>query len=216
MAGKFFFIDTTRCTACRGCQVACKQWNKNRADHTTQVGTYQNPLDLDGETFRLVRFAEHPRPGGGVAWYFFSDACRHCLEPWCKARADRFVPGAIVIEDSGAVVFTEKTRELEASAKVIKQACPWSIPNWSERKKQLTKCDMCHDRLAAGLEPACVAACPTGALNFGEEGEMKELAVTRQALARKKFGQAHVLDAGQVRALYLVTDELRRYMKSSA
>ena len=24
---KSFFIDTTLCTGCRGCQVACKQWN---------------------------------------------------------------------------------------------------------------------------------------------------------------------------------------------
>ena len=43
MPGKSFFIDTTRCTGCRGCQVACKQWNRNPGTKTSQRGTYQNP-----------------------------------------------------------------------------------------------------------------------------------------------------------------------------
>ena len=46
MADKSFFIDTTTCTACRGCQVACKQWNKNPATKTSQQGSHQNPADL--------------------------------------------------------------------------------------------------------------------------------------------------------------------------
>lgn len=71
MAGKFFFVDTTRCTACRGCQLACKQWNKLPADKTKQYGTYQNPPDLNGNTYRLVRFEEHPAKVNSMAWYFF-------------------------------------------------------------------------------------------------------------------------------------------------
>ena len=30
-----FLIDLTRCTGCRGCQVACKQWNQLEAEKTT-------------------------------------------------------------------------------------------------------------------------------------------------------------------------------------
>ncbi len=33
---KSFFIDTTLCTACRGCQVACKQWHDLPAEETDQ------------------------------------------------------------------------------------------------------------------------------------------------------------------------------------
>ena len=29
MAEKAILYDATRCTACRGCQAACKQWNGN-------------------------------------------------------------------------------------------------------------------------------------------------------------------------------------------
>ena len=51
MAGKTFFVDTTRCTACRGCQIACKNWNRNGASMTKNTGSHQNPPDLDGNTF---------------------------------------------------------------------------------------------------------------------------------------------------------------------
>lgn len=35
----------------------------------------------------------------------------------------------------------------------------------------MTKCDFCRDRIAAG-EPACVAACPSRALGYGELADM--------------------------------------------
>jgi Fe-S-cluster-containing dehydrogenase component len=34
-------IDTTLCTACRGCQVACKQWNEMPGLRTKQWGSYR-------------------------------------------------------------------------------------------------------------------------------------------------------------------------------
>ena len=43
---KGFFIDTTRCIACKGCQVACKQWNNLPADKTENQGNLQNPPDF--------------------------------------------------------------------------------------------------------------------------------------------------------------------------
>ena len=52
---KSFFIDTTVCTACRGCQVACKQWHNLPAERTTNQGSYQNPPDVSFDTYKLVR-----------------------------------------------------------------------------------------------------------------------------------------------------------------
>ena len=52
-------IDTTRCTACRGCQVACKQWNEMPGLRTRNFGSYQNPPDLQWNTWTLIRFQEH-------------------------------------------------------------------------------------------------------------------------------------------------------------
>ena len=212
MAGKFFLIDTTRCTACRGCQIACKAWNELPADKTKQYGSYQNPLDLNSHTYRLVRFAEYPSKKNSMVWYFFSDACRHCLAPACKKKADQIVKDAIIINNYGAVLYTEKTKDLERASKAVKQACPWSVPNWSKDQKKLVKCTMCHDRVDAGLLPACVKSCPTGALNFGEEADIKKLAKERLAEAKKKFGaKAHIEDEKDVRSLFLIVDDFVKY-----
>ena len=212
MAGKFFFIDTTRCIACRGCQIACKQYKKHSVTKTEQYGSYQNPPDLDGNTFRLVRFSEHSSKVNSMVWYFFPEACRHCLKPSCKKKADQIVKDAIIVNDFGAVLFTKKTKELEKSFKAIKQSCPWSIPTWSKKEKQLVKCNMCYDRVEAGLMPACAKACPSGALNFGDEAEMKKLANERLGAAKKKFdGKGEVLDLEDVRELYLIVDAQAKY-----
>lgn len=44
---KTFLVDTTRATACRGCQLACKEWHDLPANHTKQLGTHQNCLTLN-------------------------------------------------------------------------------------------------------------------------------------------------------------------------
>ena len=55
---KSFFIDTTLCMGCRGCQVACKQWHDLPAEETQNLGTYQNPQDLSFDTYKLVQMRE--------------------------------------------------------------------------------------------------------------------------------------------------------------
>lgn len=175
MAGKFFLIDTTKCTACRGCQVACKEWKKLPADTTKQTGTYQNPPDFDGNTYRLVRFAEYPSDKNYMVWYFFSDACRHCLEPPCKEEADNYLKGAIEIDaKTGGVVYTSKTKKIAKNFQAVRDTCPYDVPRMLP-SGQFTKCDMCVDRVSAGLLPACVKACPTGALMFGSKAEIAAL-----------------------------------------
>ena len=44
--GKSIMVDVSRCTGCRGCQIACKQWNELPATETRQTGSYQNPPDI--------------------------------------------------------------------------------------------------------------------------------------------------------------------------
>ena len=51
----------------------------------------------------------------------------------------------------------------------------------------MQKCDLCVDRVAAGLEPACVRVCPTGALHHGDPNKMG-LAVEREAARRLAGG----------------------------
>jgi formate dehydrogenase iron-sulfur subunit len=211
MAGGFFFVDTPRCTACRGCQVACKAWHKLPGVKTRQWGSPQNPKDLGPDTYRLVRFREYNQKDKAVRDYF-SDACRHCLDPPCKDAADQYVKGAVVIDRSGAVIHTEKTALLGENAEEVMVACPFNIPRKDPGTGILRKCNMCFDRLKAGLEPSCAKACPVGAINFGSEKSVMALAQSRLATAKRLYGHtAQLLNADEVRVIYLIADEAEKY-----
>jgi formate dehydrogenase iron-sulfur subunit len=201
ISGKSFFIDQTRCIACRGCQVACKQWKNQKIVVTTQRGTYQNPPDLDASTFKLVRFSE-VRVDGMLKWLFFPEQCRHCVDPPCKMAADMYDREAIVIDkDTGAVLYTERTKALDPWE--IRNACPYDIPRIHPETGALTKCNMCIDRVAGGLLPACVKTCPTGTMNFGDRDEMLALAEKRLAEVKKDRPQAQLVDVPHVRVIFL-------------
>ena len=86
--GKTILVDVSRCTGCRGCQVACKQWNELPATDTVQTGSYQNPPDMNGDTYKIVRFSEGRHENGKPYWNFFTDMCRHCVNPPCVLAAD--------------------------------------------------------------------------------------------------------------------------------
>lgn len=63
---------------------------------------------------------------------------------------------------------------------------------------------MCSDRVENGLTAACVKACPTGAMNFGDRAEIMDLDQKHLAMAKKKYPAATLLDPDDVRTIYLV------------
>ena len=208
MPGKSFFIDTTLCTACRGCQVACKQWHDLPAEETVNRGSFQNPADLSFMTYKLVRF-EEPVVGGKLKWLFFPDQCRHCVDPPCEMTADD--PKAIFRDQAtGAVIYTAATRHLDTQGVI--DSCPYNIPR-AAKDGTLAKCDMCLDRVENGLLPACVKVCPTGTMNFGDRDEIMELPKNRLTLAKKKYPGAQLLDADDVRVIFLVAEKPSLYHK---
>jgi formate dehydrogenase iron-sulfur subunit len=208
MPGKSFFIDTTLCMACRGCQVACKQWHYLPAEKTVNRGTYQNPADLSFVTYKLVRF-EEVVVGGKLKWLFFPDQCRHCLEPPCEMTADD--PKAIFSDSAtGAVLYTANTKNVDAQAVV--DSCPYNIPR-AAKDGTIAKCDMCIDRVENGLLPACVKTCPTGAMNFGNREEILAMARKRLAAVKKTDTKAKLLDPDDIRVIFLVTEDPKLYHK---
>ncbi len=207
---KSFLIDTTLCTACRGCQVACKQWHDLPAEKTINRGTYENPADLSFDTYKLVRMREEVI-NRKLNWLFFPEQCRHCIEAPCLETAGD--PGAIYRDDkTGAIIFTANTKRLNA-AEII-ESCPYNIPRKSP-DGTLAKCDMCIDRVENGLPPACVQTCPTGAMNFGDRSEMLTLAKKQLAVAKKKFPKAMLIDADDVNVIYLVGYKPKLYCKNA-
>ena len=204
---KAFLIDTTRCTACRGCQVACKEWKGFPSLNTKQTGTHQNPPDLTHVNLKLVRFSEH-MVDGKVAWYFFPDQCRHCLEAPCKQASS--VEGAILQDQAtGAVVYTEKT--VQEDFETIRGACPYDVPRQNPETKRIVKCDMCIDRVKANLLPMCVKTCAMGAMAFGERADMLKLAAEKLAVIKKTWPKAQLCNPDDVAVIYLVADDPKKY-----
>ena len=210
--GKSFFIDTTKCTACRGCQMACKQWNQRATEKTINRGSHQNPPDLSYNTWKLVRFNEVAGPK--VNWFFFPDQCRHCMSPPCKEVADGKVKGAIAQDEkTGAVVFNSKVQIKPADFKEIREACPYDIPRILPSTGIMAKCTMCFDRVKEGMLPACVKTCPTGAMNFGDRKAILEKANKRLAEVKGTYKDAMLANAEDVRIVYLLVDDPKKYHK---
>ena len=203
---KSFFIDTTLCTACRACQVACKQWHDLPAEETKNRGTYENPADLSFDTYKLVRMREAVI-GGKLKWLFFPEQCRHCVEAPCLDTAG---DASAIYKDAatGAIIFTANTKGLNVDE--IIESCPYNIPRKGP-DGTLAKCDMCLDRVHNGLLPACVKTCPTGAMNFGERSEMVALAKSRFSTVKKANPKAALLDPDDVNVIYLVTEKPSLY-----
>jgi formate dehydrogenase iron-sulfur subunit len=210
--GYSILVDTSKCTACRGCQIACKQWNQLPGTKTKNVGTYENPQDLSFDTYKVVRFAEGKNGGGKPYWYFFTEQCRHCLTPGCMAAVEH--DEIVQDEKTGAVIYTPKTKNL--NFKETLEGCPYNIPRQNPKTKVLVKCTLCFDRLTSNMIPACVKSCPTGAMTFGERDKILGMAKKRVEELKKTFPKAAAIKPDEVRVIYLVTDDPAKYFKFAA
>ncbi|MGD9817413.1 MAG: 4Fe-4S dicluster domain-containing protein [Desulfomonilaceae bacterium] len=210
--GYSILVDTSKCTACRGCQIACKQWNGLPGTKTKNEGTHQNPMDLSFETYKLVRYAEGTHPDGKNYWNFFSEQCRHCINPGCMAEAEK---GEIIQDEkTGAVLFTPKTKSL--NFETAREGCPYDIPRQYPKTKEMFKCTMCFDRITNNMMPACVKSCPTGAMVFGERDKILADAKSRVEELKKSYPKAQALNPDDVRVIYIVTDAPDKYWKFAA
>ncbi len=176
MAEKGMLFDHAKCTACRGCQVACKQWNGLPAEKTTffaEKGGYQNPAALSPKTWALVKFYE-ARIDGRLRWLFRTATCMQCVDPACVKACP--VEPVKAMTHNKELGITYVNRDLCIGCGACNEYCPWSVPQIDEDAGYSTKCTGCVDRQINGLEPACAKACPSGALVFGDYDEIIKLA----------------------------------------
>ncbi len=140
-----FFLNIDNCIGCHACEAACSEKN-------------DNPAHI---AFRSVGFVE----GGAYPDYQrlnISMACNHCDDPvclkGCPTRAyTKFAEYGAVLQDP----------DICFGCGYCTWVCPYNAPQLDPVKGQVTKCNMCVDRLEVGLKPACVAACLGNALDFG-------------------------------------------------
>jgi len=186
-------IDVTKCIGCKACQSACMEWNDVREEIGINVGSYQTPHDLTANSWTLMRFAE-VEENGHLEWLIRKDGCMHCADPGCLKACPS--PGAIIQFKNGIVDFHQEN--CIGCGYCIK-GCPFNIPRLSEQDSKVYKCTLCSDRVAVGLEPACIKACPTQALVFGSKADMIDHANERiDELKERGFANAGLYDPAGV------------------
>ncbi|HRH80984.1 MAG TPA: dimethyl sulfoxide reductase anchor subunit [Thiobacillaceae bacterium] len=140
-----FFFNADNCIACHACEAACSEKNDNpahiafRSVGFVEGGTYPNTQRLN-----------------------ISMACNHCDNPvclkGCPTRAyTKFAEYGAVLQDP----------DICFGCGYCTWVCPYNAPQLDPIKGQVSKCNMCVDRLEVGLKPACVSACLGKALDFG-------------------------------------------------
>jgi len=183
-------IDTTKCIGCKACQVACMEWNDLRDEIGINAGVYDNPPDLSSQSWTVMRYAEYENPKGDLEWLIRKDGCMHCEDPGCLKACPS--PGAIVQYANGIVDFQEENC---ICCGYCISGCPFDVPRISKKDKKVYKCTLCSDRVAVGLEPACVKACPTGCITFGSKDQLQHDAAERVVeLKTRGFEQAGLYD----------------------
>jgi formate dehydrogenase iron-sulfur subunit len=187
-------IDISKCIGCKACQVACMQWNDLRDDIGSNIGVYDNPSDLTPASWTVMKFSEYDDVDGKFEWLIRKDGCMHCAEPGCLKACP--APGAIVQYANGIVDFQQQNC---IGCGNCVTGCPFNIPRLSQKDNKAYKCTLCSDRVAVGLEPACVKTCPTGAIVFGSKEDMIHHAEERVAdLKERGYTKAALYDPAGV------------------
>lgn len=154
-----FHFDATACVGCHCCEVACNEQNNNPSDvKWRRVG------ELQSGTFPQV------------SHHFNSMSCNHCIDPECLKGC----PTESYIKFDNGIVYHED--ETCIGCQYCTWNCPYEVPTFNKDRGIVTKCHMCHDKLEVGQTPACVQACPAGAIQIEvvntkewlEEGLQKE------------------------------------------
>jgi anaerobic dimethyl sulfoxide reductase subunit B (iron-sulfur subunit) len=154
-----FYYDSSVCSGCKTCQGACKDKHDLPGDIL-----WRRVYEVAGGTWK--------REGGlwvpGIFAYNLSLACHQCANPICGEGCPtkciyKREDGIVLIDTFGCI-----------GCRYCEWACPYGAMQFDEVKRVMTKCHFCYDHIDAGLAPACVAACPMRALDFGDLADLKK------------------------------------------
>ena len=139
-----FHFDMTKCIGCKCCVVACNEQNGNPADILwRRVGEIEGGVYPD--TLR----------------HYLSMGCNHCLEPTCMTGC----PVDAYSKD-GLTGIVRHSADACIGCQYCTWNCSYGVPQYNHERGVVGKCDMCYGRLTQGQQPACVDACPEGAIQI--------------------------------------------------
>lgn len=147
-----FDFDASLCVGCNACNAACMLENGFQAG-TRSVSTWNS------DALPLLSVIN------------LSMACNHCEKPPCLEGCPAM---AYSLDSTGAVIHHQ---DRCMGCRYCTWRCPYDAPKINEAKGFIEKCHFCTARTADGIEPACVTACPTGALRMTELDEFPSAGV---------------------------------------
>lgn len=158
---KVIYIDVEKCLGCRSCELECA------VAHSAAKSL-------------LGALREEPRPRPRVQvetaeGFIVPLQCRHCEDAPCVAVCPS---GALKKLGPEQPVIFQEERCIGCMTCVV--ACPFGLIR-PDRDRSVLKCDFCIERQEEGLEPACVSACPTGAIQVRSLDEVAQEARRRTA-----------------------------------
>lgn len=159
-------IDERRCIGCHACTVACK------SEHDIPIGVTRTYV-------RQVETGVFP----SVRRTFQVTRCNQCENPPCVGACPT---GAMYQRPDGIVDFN---RSVCIGCKGCIAACPYDAIYIDPETHSAEKCNFCSHRIDSGLQPACVSACPTQAILFGDmndpESAVSQLIATEKTQVRR-------------------------------
>lgn len=161
MAQYGFYFDNSRCSGCKTCVMACKDYN----DTSLEVA-YRKVYDYEGGTWQAAEDGTYTTD----CWmYHLSLGCQHCTNPACVSVC----PTTAMHKDpETGIVSVDKNKCIGCG--YCAMACPYNVPKVDKSVGHSVKCDGCSSRLAEGKRPICVEACPLRAMDFGEIEALKK------------------------------------------
>jgi formate dehydrogenase iron-sulfur subunit len=137
-----FHFDMSRCIGCKCCVVACNEQNGNPAEiNWRRVGDIEGGWYPNAQRFHM------------------SMGCNHCVDPTCLKGC----PVDAYSKDA-ATGIVHHSADTCIGCQYCTWNCSYGVPQFNPARGVVGKCDMCHGRLSRGQEPACVNACPEGAI----------------------------------------------------
>ncbi len=178
---KGMFVDTSVCTGCKACQVACKQWyelpmedEQAVREHRAFTGdSYDNTGHLSATNWRHVKFVEQFDDRSEGRWLMMSDSCKHCEQAGCLEVCPT---GALYRTQFGSV---DIHQDVCIGCRYCVGACPFGVIEYNKNTGRVNKCILCQDRLEDGMGTACSKACPTSSLTYGRVDDLKAMAAAR-------------------------------------
>ena len=138
-------IDLNKCIGCHSCSVACK------AENEVPPAVFRSWVKIaDKGSYPTARSLALPV------------LCNNCADAICV----KVCPVKASYQRDDGIVMVDPHKCV--GCKYCMAACPYQVRYLNPLRRYVQKCYFCYQRVDAGLKPACVETCPTGARVFGD------------------------------------------------